>query len=173
MGAQSLLGVISESLQNQPEGPRPCCSLGYFGCSPCVGFSAKRDAFGEPKSEVRSQPSTWETWQAGAGTQRDTSAPLLIEFAPLALHSVFFYFCEYTIKKENCSFLYFSDSEIMLFSFSSLSGTCPIKLDCNLFVPTCFCSKAQPAAWNTPNVQWSEREEAFVSLLGEKFQNSD
>lgn len=105
MGAQSLLGVISESLQNQPEGPRPCCSLGYFGCSPCVGFSAKRDAFGEPKSEVRSQPSTWETWQAGAGTQRDTSAPLLIEFAPLALHTLSFYiFVKIPLKKKIAAF---------------------------------------------------------------------
>lgn len=52
-----------------------------------------------------------------------------------------------------------------MFSFCSLFGTCPIKLDCNLFAPTSCHS--EPVARIIPTLLQSELEGASALLWGE------
>lgn len=91
------------------------CSWGNSSISSLCGFLCQKKDLWETGKCSRFQPSAWEMRQPRAGSQRNSSvpnlfSPFLVEFTPLAFHCVFL-FLESTIKKENCSFLYFRNSD--------------------------------------------------------------
>lgn len=90
-------------------------SWGNSSISSLCGFLCQNKDLWATGKCSRFQPSAWEMRQSRAGSQRNSSvpnlfSPFLVEFTPLAFHCVFL-FLESTIKNENCSFLYFRNSD--------------------------------------------------------------
>lgn len=106
--------TVKITLEKLPEGPCPLL-LGEFQHLLSMWVPLPKERPLETGKCSRFQPSAWEMRQPRAGSQRNSSvpnlfSPFLVEFTPLAFHCVFL-FLESTIKKENCSFLYFRNSD--------------------------------------------------------------
>lgn len=106
--------TVKVTLEMLPEGPCPQL-LGEFQHLLSVWVPLPKERPWETGKCSRFQPSVWETRQSRAGSQRISSvpnlfSPFLVELTPPTFHCVFL-FLKSTIKKENCSFLYFRNSD--------------------------------------------------------------